>query len=281
MRFGVGVFATQDDVNPVTLAQAVEERGFESLWRPEIITIDAAAFPDKRAEWRAAFPDRYEGYSSNLKEFWHAHDPFIALAAAAVVTSRLKLATIAQIAERDPIVTAKAIATVDRISGGRLVLAVQGYAPGTQTHWPALRERLLAMMEIWTNEEAEFHGDVVTFGPIRSYPKPLQRPHPPILLGGDGSEAFRHVIEFCNGWVSDRQYSPAVFSAKIARLRARAVTAGRDPRALSVTIFTGDPDRGHIEAFAEAGADRVVFSVGAREINQLLPRLDTYATLMR
>jgi len=279
MRFGVGVFATQDDVNPVTLAQAVEERGFESLWLPDIIQIDATASPDA-AEWHAAFPDRDERLLRK-KGYWHADDPFIALTAAAVVTSRLQIATIAQIAERDPVVTAIVIATVDRISGGRLLLAVHSHAPGTQKHWAALRERLLAMRQIWTNENAEFHGDFVTFGPIRSYPKPIQQPYPPILLDGDGSEAFRHVIDFCDGWISDRSYSPPVFATKIARLRARAVAAGRDPRALSVTIFTGDPARGHIEALAEAGADRVVFRVGAGEITQLLPRLDTYAALIR
>src|SRR5437762_1402253 len=143
-----------------------------------------------------------------------------------------------------------------------------------------MRRRLLARRRIWTNENAQFHGHFRTFGHIRSYPRRIQQPSPPILLDGGGSGAFRHVIGFCDGWSSDRSYSPPVFATKIARLRARAVAAGRDPRALSVTISTGDPARGHIEALAEAGADRVVFRVGAGEITQLLPRLDTYAALI-
>jgi alkanesulfonate monooxygenase SsuD/methylene tetrahydromethanopterin reductase-like flavin-dependent oxidoreductase (luciferase family) len=133
MQFGIGLFATQKDVDAVTLARAVEERGFESLWLPDIITIDATAYRDTNAEFREAFPDHE--WLWRPKGFWQAHDPFVALTAAAVVTSRLHLAAIAHIAERDPIVTAKMIATVDRIAAGRFLLAVQGYRPPAQSVW--------------------------------------------------------------------------------------------------------------------------------------------------
>ena len=277
MLYGITMFATDYAIRPDELAREVEQRGFESLWLPEHTHIPAS----RQSPW--------PGGPELPKEYWHTYDLFVALTAAAMATERLKIASgICLIVERDPITTAKEVASLDQLSNGRFLFGIGGgwNAEEMENHgtpfkkrWRILRERILAMKEIWTKDEAEFHGEFVNFDKIWSYPKPAQKPHPPILMGGDGPTTFDRVIEFCDGWMPIGVRSPNI-PEKIADLRHRAEAAGRDPRAISVSIFGVKPDRSAIDAMATAGVDRVIFMVPAGDRETVLPLIDKYAALI-
>jgi probable F420-dependent oxidoreductase len=277
MLFGAGIFATDYAIRPDELARELEQRGFESLWLPEHTHIPATR--------RTPYP----GGGDLPKEYWHTHDPFVALTAAAMVTTKLRVATgICLIIERDPITTAKAVASLDALSGGRFLFGIGGgwnaeemenHGTNYKQRWRVLRERVLAMKEIWTKEEAEFHGEFVNFDGIRSYPKPFQTPHPPVLMGGDGPTTFDRVIEFCDGWMPIG-YRMNNVAEKIAALRQRAEAAGRDPKSISITIFGAQPERAAIEELERAGVERGIFMLPSAERDVVLPMLDKYAPLV-
>src|SRR5262245_14221139 len=176
-----------------------------------------------------------------------------------MVTTRLRIGTgICLIIERDPITTAKEVSTLDRLSGGRFLFGIGGgwnaeemahHGTEFKTRWRVLRERVLAMKEIWTKEEAEFHGEFVHFDRIWSYPKPVQKPHPPVLLGGEGSHTIRRVIEFCDGWFPRGRPGADVILAQLAELHAQAARAGRDPKSISVTVFGGKTDPATLDRY--------------------------------
>src|SRR5574341_2546920 len=199
MKFGVSIFNTEYSIRIDELARALEARGFESLWLPEHTHIPKS----RRSPW--------PGGPNLPKEYWHTLDPFVSLSAAAMATTRLKLGTgICLIVERYPITTAKEVASYDVLSNGRFLFGIGGggnaeerenHGTGFKKRWRVLRERVLAMKEIWTKDEAEFHGECVNFDPIWAHPKPVQKPHPPVLMGGDGPRTFDRVIEFCDGWM--------------------------------------------------------------------------------
>ncbi len=278
MDFGVVMFPTDYAIRPDQLARALEERGFESVWFPEHTHIPAS----RRSPW--------PGGANLPKEYWSAYDPFVALTAAAMATSRLRLGTgICLVVERDPIITAKEVATLDRLSGGRFLFGIGGgwnaeemenHGTDFKKRWRVLRERVLAMKEIWTKEEAEFHGEFVRFDKIWSHPKPVQKPHPPIIMGGDGPTTFDRVIEFADGWmpIARPKQNPA---EKIPALRQRAEKAGRDPKSVAVTIFFAKPDRATVDALRAAGVDRAIFGVPSESRDTVLPLLDSYAPLLR
>src|SRR5881628_3134861 len=246
MLIGAAIFATDDAIRPDELARELEQRGYESLWLPEHTHIPASR--------RSPYP----GGGDLPKEYWHTHDPFLALTAAAMATKKLRVATgICLIIQRDPIITAKQVASLDMLSGGRFIFGIGGgwnaeemenHGTNFKKRWRVLRERVLAMKEIWTKEEAEFHGEFVNFDKIWCSPKPVQKPHPPILMGGDGATTFDRVIEFCNGWMP-LGYRVQGLAEKISTLRRRAEDAGRDPRSISITIFGAKPERQAIEQF--------------------------------
>jgi probable F420-dependent oxidoreductase len=278
MNFGAVMFPTDYSIAPGDLARALEERGFESVWFPEHTHIPAS----RRSPWPAG--------GDLPKEYWSAYDPFLALTAAAMTTSRLRLGTgICLVVERDPIVTAKEVATLDRLSNGRVEFGIGGgwnaeemENHGTQfkARWRVLRERVLAMKEIWTKEEAEFHGEFVNFDRVWAHPKPVQKPHPPIVMGGDGPKTFDRVIEFADGWMPiARPHTNPV--AKIPELRRRAEKAGRDPKSISISIFFAKPEKSVIEALASAGVDRAIFGLPSAGKDKVLPLLDAYASVMR
>jgi probable F420-dependent oxidoreductase len=226
------------------------------------------------------------------KEYWHTYDPFITLTAAATVTIRLRIATgICLVIERDPIITAKEVASLDQLSGGRFIFGIGGgwnaeemgnHGTDFKRRWRVLRERILAMKEIWTKEEVEFHGEFVNFDKIWSYPKPVQKPHPPILMGGDGPKTFDRIIEFCDGWIPTG-IEPSVLSEKITILRQRAEAAGRDPK-ISVSIvyyfYDTNPDQRTVDELEKAGVERVIFGLPSASKETLLPLLDKYAALI-
>ena len=278
MQFGIAMFATDYAIRPDELAREVESRGFESLWLPEHTHIPAS----RRSPW--------PGGPNLPKEYWHTYDPFVALSAAAMVTKTLRLATgICLMVERDPITTAKEVASLDMLSNGRFIFGIGGgwnaeemenHGANFKQRWRVMRERILAMKEIWTKDEAEYHGEHVSFDPIWSYPKPVQKPHPPILMGGDGPTTFDRVIEYCYGWVPIGIRSPNL-PEKIATLRSRAEAAGRDPKSISVSIFGGKPDRAAADEMESSGAQRMIYYVPSAGADTVLPMLDGFAELMR
>lgn len=277
MLFGVAIFPTDYAIRPDELARELEQRGFESLWFPEHTHIPA----NRRTPYPAG--------GDLPKEYWHTHDPFVALTAAAMATTKLRVATgICLIIERDPITTAKEVASLDMLSGGRFIFGIGGgwnaeemenHGTNYKLRWRLLRERVLAMKEIWTKDEAEFHGEFVNFDKLWSYPKPVQKPHPPILMGGDGATTFDRVVEFCDGWMPIG-YRLANLAGKIADLRARAEHAGRDPQSISITIFGATPERAAIEKLEALGVERAVFMLPSAERDVVMPLVDTYAGLI-
>jgi probable F420-dependent oxidoreductase len=278
MKIGIAMFPTDYAIRPDEIARALEERGFESFWVPEHTHIPIS----RRSPW--------PGGPNLPREYWHTYDPFVALATAAVVTTRLRLGTgICLVIERDPITTAKEVASLDRLSGGRFLFGIGGgwnaeemehHGTAFKKRWRVLRERVLAMKEIWTREEAEFHGEFVNFDKMWAYPKPVQQPHPPILMGGDGPTTFDRIAEFGDGWmpIGRPGHSPA---EKMGMLRARVEQAGRDPKSVSVSMFGVKPDRATMDTFAAAGVERSIILIPALEREKALPLLDTHAALLR
>jgi probable F420-dependent oxidoreductase len=211
------------------------------------------------------------------------------LSFAAAATRKLLLGTaVCLVTEHDPIVTAKSVASLDQLSGGRFIFGIgagwnaeemENHGTHFATRFALMRERVLAMKAIWTQEEAAFQGKFVNFDPIWSYPKPLQRPHPPILLGGETDHTLKRVAEYCDGWLP--RFRPD-FDAKnqVARLRRAAEAAGRDFGTLSITVFRPPPDAATLAAFREAGIQRVLLEVPDLGRDEILRVLDGYAPLL-
>ncbi len=278
MHVGVLMFPTDYAIRPDQLARAAEERGFESLWFPEHTHIPVS----RRSPW--------PGGPTLPKEYWHTHDLFVALATAAAVTSRLKIGSgICLLVERDPITTAKEIATLDFLSGGRFLFGIGGgwnaeemedHGTDFRTRWRLLRERVLAMKRIWAEDEASFAGELVRFEPLWSWPKPVQKPHPPIFLGGHGPRALRRVVEYCDGWmpISVRAGDLAGGMAELGRI---AVEKGRDPRSIPVSVYGAPMDADGLARLRDLGVARAIFPLPSADAATVLPLLDRGAALIR
>jgi probable F420-dependent oxidoreductase len=278
MHSGVFMFATDFAIRIEELAREVEQRGFESLFVPEHTHIPKS----RRSPWPGG-PDLPQ-------EYWHTLDPFVALATAAAVTKTLKVGTgICLVIERDPITTAKEVATLDFLSGGRFLFGIgagwnaeemENHGTEFKSRFRLLRERVLAMKEIWMKEEAEFRGEFVNFDPIWSYPKPAQKPHPPVLLGGESGHTLQRVVDFCDGWFPRGRGNFDVVGG-LADLKARADRAGRDIKTISVSVFGATPDPATLERYAAAGVTRALFPLPSKGRDAVLPLLDQYAALIR
>jgi len=276
MHIGVFIFSTDYAIDIRELATALEDRGFESLFLPEHTHIPVS----RKTPWPGGGP--------LPKEYVHTYDPFVALSFAASATTRLMLGTgICLVPQRDPIVTAKCVASLDRLSGGRFIFGIGGgwnvdemenHGARYETRFKLLRERVLAMKALWTEEEAAFHGDYVNFDPVWSSPKPVQKPNPPVLLGGETQHTLRRVVEFCDGWFprAGSKFQPA---EGMSRLRQAAAEVGRDMASLQVTVFRGPTDKKSLEAYAEAGITRVLLQLPSAGRDDVLPLLDRYAAL--
>ena len=276
MKFGVQMFPTDYAIHPADLARAVEERGFDSLFFPEHTHIPTS----RKTPWPggAELPEQYR----------HTHDPFVALGAAAAVTSRILLGTgICLVMQRDPITLAKEVASLDFISDGRFLLGIGGgwnedemnnHGTKYSQRWKILRERILAMKEIWTKDEAEFHGEFVDFDPIWSWPKPKQSPHPPILVGGSGPRTLDRVLEYGDGWMPIGGRSDQL-PGMISELRERSAAAGRGH--IPVSIFGCPPRPDIIGNYEQMGAERVIFGLPAGPAEEVLPVLDRCAEAMQ
>ena len=278
MHIGVCMFATDYAIRIDELARASEERGFESLWVPEHTHI-----PKSRKT-------PFAGGEPLPKEYFHTLDPFVSLMAAAAATKKLRVGTgICLVIERDPITTAKEVASLDLLSGGRFELGIgagwnqdemENHGTIYKARYPILREKVLAMKEMWTKEEAQFHGEYVNFDPIFSSPKPVQKPHPPVLLGGETGHTLQRVVDFCDGWFP-RGRNPEVIFPALADLKARAAKAGRDMKTISVSIFAAKPDAAVLDRYASAGIARSIFRLPSEGRDKILPMLDQFATLIR
>ena len=277
MQTGAFIFPTDYTIDIAELARELEQRGFESLFVPEHTHIPAS----RKTPW--------PGGGDLPREYSHTHDPFVALSFAAAATTTLRIGTgICLIPQRDPIVTAKAVASLDRLSGGRFVLGMGGgwnveemenHGAEYGSRFKLLRERVLAMKALWTEEEAEFHGEFVDFDPCRSYPKPVQKPHPPVMLGGETDHTLRRVVGFCDGWFP-RARGGFDVAGGIERLRRVADEAGRGMDTLSVSLFGARPDAQTMEEYRQAGVDRALIGLPSNSRDDILRRLDSHALLL-
>ena len=275
MKYGVFQFSTDDAIRIDELAREVEARQLESLFVPEHTHIPVS----RKSPW--------PGGGDLPREYWHTLDPFVALAAAAAVTTRLKLGTgICLVIERDPIVLAKEVASLDHFSRGRVLFGIGGgwnaeemedHGTDFGSRWKILRERIAAMKAIWTMDEAEYHGKFVSFDKLWSYPKPVQKPYPPILMGGSGPHARQRAVELDGHWMPVVGRDP--LETDIADLRARAEKAGRDPATVGVTLFGARADEAKIAAWGALGEERVVFGLPPAGRDSVLPLLDRYGAL--
>ncbi|HEY8873185.1 MAG TPA: LLM class F420-dependent oxidoreductase [Stellaceae bacterium] len=277
MEIGVFYFPVDYGINIAELAAALEERGFESLFVPEHTHIPVSR--------KSPFPSGGE----MPRRYAHTHDPFVALSFAAAATKKLLLGTgICLIPERDPIVTAKCVASLDQLSGGRVVFGIGGgwnveemenHGARYSTRFKLMGERILAMKALWTMDEAEYHGEMVDFDPVWSYPKPAQRPHPPILLGGETDYTLKRVVDYCDGWFP-RPGRGFEIRAQLERLHQMADKAGRDRRTLSTSVFRAPADKAALKEYEEAGIDRAVLEIPDQSRDEILRVLDSYAPLL-
>ena len=278
MRVGVFHFPTDYGIEIGDLARAVEARGFDSLFVCEHTHIPVSR--------RSPFPSGGE----LPKRYKHTHDPFVALSFAAAATRTLRIGTgICLVPQHDPIVTAKSVASLDLLSGGRFEFAIGGgwnveemanHGAHYETRFKLLRERVLAMKALWTQEEAQFHGDFVDFDPVWLYPKPKQKPHPPIWLGGESDHTLRRVVEFCDGWFP-RARGELDAKATVARLKRFATDAGRDPVSLPITVFNAPADPAALASYRGAGIYRALLHVPDFGRDEALRELDKLAPLVR
>jgi len=269
MQFGISMFPTDYAIPVTELGKAAEDLGFSSLFFPEHTHIPTS----RRTPW--------PGGAELPKEYSHTLDPFVAMGAVAAVTTRLRVGTgICLVMQRDPITLAKEVASVDHLSGGRVLFGIGGgwnedemenHGTKPSLRWKILRERILAMKEIWTKDEAEFHGQFVNFDPIWSWPKPAQNPHPPILIGGAGPRTLDRVLEYGDAWMPIAGRTGAILGEKITELQQRAGEAGRGH--IPVYVFGAPPSAEFIERMAGLGVDEVVFGLPPAPADTVMPVL--------
>ncbi len=271
------MFATDRSIDPITLARAVEERGLASMYLPEHTHIPVS---------RRTPPPT--GDSELREEYRRTLDPLVALAAAAAVTKRIVLGTgICLVAQREPIVTAKAVASLDLLSGGRFVFGVgfgwnedelEDHGHSMRERRAVVREHVLAMQRLWTDDVAGFEGEHVRFAPSWSWPKPVQRPGPPVLIGGAaGPKLFAHVVEYADGWIP---IGGAGIRSALGDLHAAAESAGRDPSTLRIVPFGSMPEQGKLDYYATLGIEEVVLNLPSAPADVVLAALDRYADLV-
>jgi probable F420-dependent oxidoreductase len=277
MEFGASIFFTDYSITPAELAVALEERGFDSLWAAEHSHIPVP---------RRTPPP---GGGELHKRYYDVMDPFVTLTAADCATKRLKLATgIALVIQRDTIQTAKLVASIDQVSGGRFLFGIGGgwnqeeienHGTVFVTRMRKMREQIEAMKAIWTESKPEYHGEIVDFGTMMTWPKPVQKPHPPVILGGAFPWAARRAIRYGDGWYPNaasgnpEEYMPA--------FRKMAEEAGRNPASLPVTLGGAPEDADKLKRFRDLGAARVNVTLMSEKAEAILPILDRWAGLMR
>ena len=278
-RVGIFAFEVDRSADPALLAKRAEELGFESFWVPEHAILPVHTTSPYAGAADGAIPEVYG----------RIVDPFVALARASAVTSRIKLGTgICLVPERNPLLLAKEIATLDRYSDGRFIFGIGAgwlreeteIMGGDYEHrWTQTRESIEAMKQLWTQDEAEYHGRYYDFPPVRSFPKPVQRPHPPVYLGGKARNVFRRVVAYGDGWMPNRT-SPEEIRAGRATLDELAESAGRDPQSIDIMAFGFGGEfrtREEIKELVSAGADRVTIWLNNTEGDAALAEIEDIA----
>ena len=275
MKFGLGIFPTDRSMSPVELALAAEAAGFESFWVPEHTHIPLSEH-------------HFPGGQPVAEMYKRSLDPFIALGACSAATSTIRLGTgICLIIERDPIVLAKEVATVDLLSGGRFLFGIgagwnrtemANHGTDPSTRFSLMAERVDVLKTIWREDEPSYDGRFHSFDPIWCWPKPVQSPHPPVLIGGNGARVLERVVAYGDEWMPNA-FSPDALAGRVAELQSMAAAAGRDP--IPVSVFGSRPDAATVDRFEEAGADRVTFWVPSEGRDVVLPLVEQYAALIR
>ena len=271
MKFGISTFVTDEGIAPGVLARAIEERGFDSLFVAEHTHIPLS----RESPW--------PGGTELPRKYYRILDPFVTLTAAAAATECLLLGTgVALVVERDPIITAKEVASLDLVSGGRMIFGIgvgwnreemENHGTDPRIRGKLANERIRAMIEIWTKDEAEFHGQYVDFDPIGAWPKPIQKPCPPIYVGG-GSPAFKRIAQFGDAWLANG-LPPGKLEPMLADLRE---TAGRD---VPVTVFNASSEPEHLEAYVQLGVERLLLGLPTLPEGESLDYLDNLAGIVK
>ena len=277
MKIGAYMFATDYNIDIIELATAMEERGFESLFVPEHTHIPSS----RLTPW--------PGGDDLPKMYIHTHDPMVSLAFAAAATKNLKIGTgICLVPQHDPIVLAKSIASLDMLSGGRFIFGIGGgwnvdemenHGVAYKTRFAQMREHILAMKEIWMEDTATFHGDFVEFDKIWSYPKPVQDPHPPILLGGETDYTLRRIVDYCDGWFPRARGGFDPHEA-VTRLKQHADEAERDMSTLQINVFGPKADQATMDSYRQHGIDRAILTIPDASRDEVLKLLDEHAKLL-
>lgn len=280
MDFGLFIFPSDTTLQPVEAGRAAEEAGFESLFFPEHSHI-----PTSRATPWGGVAD-----APPLPEwYWRSLDPFVALGAVAATTTRLKLGTgITLVAQRDPIWLAKEVASLDHISAGRVIFGIgygwnkeelASHGVAYQERRAILRERILLMKSLWTEDVASFQGELLHLEPSWAWPKPVQRPHPPIIMGGAaGPKTIADMVEFCDGWMPLGTRHD--LDGKLSIVRKAVEAAGRDPSAFSITAYGAKGANENVEHLIKLGVDRIVFNLPQREPAEVLDRIGILGDLI-
>lgn len=278
MHIGAAMFFTDYSMSPGELAKALEERGFESVWAPEHSHIPLTR--------KSPFP----GGGDLPKRYYDAMDPFVSLTAAAALTTKLKVGTgVCLVNQRDPIQTAKLVASIDQLSGGRFLFGVgngwnqdemENHGTAFETRHKLVRERIEAMKVIWTKSKAEYHSEFVNFDPMMAWPKPVQKPHPPILVGGAFPYGARRALRYGDGWMPLRSRKGyAEVRDLFPKFREMAKEANRDLASVPISIWSAKEDEDQLKRDRDEGVVRVVISVESAKADVVLPELDRWAKL--
>ena len=277
MKIGINLSLTDELSDVASIARRVEELGFESMWLPEHVFVPVNTTSRYAGSDDGSIPERMA----------HMADPFIGLALAAGVTRTIKLGTaVCLVPQRNPLLLAKEIATLDHFSGGRFILGVGAgwlreeseILGGDFPHrWAQTIDAIKAMKDLWTKDEAEYHGRYYDFPPVRTFPKPAQKPHPPVYLGGYAANVFKRVAAHADGWMPTGRVTPEQMKDGRRSLDDLASEMGRDPRSIEVSAYALPPDPEVIRRYEEAGADRVIIRAAAFQGDEGLPSLDEIA----
>jgi probable F420-dependent oxidoreductase len=278
MHCGVSMFPTDYSIQPHDLAAEAEARGFESIWLPEHSHIPTS----RKSPW--------PGGAELPKFYYDSYDPFVSLGAAAAVTKKIKLGFgICLVVERDPIHTAKEVSTLDRLSNGRVLFGIGGgwnaeemahHGTAFETRFKLMRERIQAMKEIWTQSKPKFSGEFVKFDEMMQWPKPVQKPHPPIIVGGAFPHAARRAVAYGDGWIPIGGRGLDTLEA-LTQFRKMAKDAGRDPASLSYDVFAAPREPDTLKRYHDAGVTRAIWMFPPKGRDEVLPMLDQCADLMR
>ena len=281
MHFGASMFFTDYSMSPADLAVALEERGFESVWAPEHSHIPLSR--------KSPTP----GGGDLAKHYYDVMDPFVTLTAAAMATKTLKIGTgVCLVNQRDPIQTAKLVASIDQISGGRFLFGIgvgwnqdemENHGTVFASRAKLVRERVEAMKEIWTKSKAEYHGEFVNFDPMMTWPKPVQKPHPEVIVGGAFPHAARRAVRYGDGWIplAGRMGEDSDVFTIVPKFRQMLKEAGRDPTTYPISLFSSPEDIEVLKRYRDLGIIRVAVSVPSAKADVVLPILDRWAALMR